>query len=128
MGLGTSYVDSTAVLVISGETHTCMEGRGVLQELERKRPADLPSVLASLVKASYRPRTQRELFDDLASAFGVITTGRPGPAFVSLPTDVQAESAEVPETTAVTERSPAALYEKALGDVNTVVGMLVTPS
>ncbi len=92
IGLGASYVDSTAVLVISGETHTYMEGRGVLQELERKRPADLPSVLESLVKASYRPRTQRELFDDLASAFRVMTTGRPGPAFISLPMDVQAES------------------------------------
>jgi len=95
IGLGASYVDSTAALVISGETHTYMEGRGVLQELERKRPADIPSVLEPLVKASYRPRSQKALFDDLASAFREMTTGRPGPTFVSLPMDVQAESSEV---------------------------------
>ncbi len=97
IGLGASYVDSTAALVISGETHTYMEGRGVLQELERKRPADLPTVFEPLVKASYRPRSQRELFDDLASAFHEMTSGRPGPTFISLPMDVQAEAAEVPE-------------------------------
>jgi acetolactate synthase-1/2/3 large subunit len=88
VGLGASYVDSTAVLVLSGETHTYMEGRGVLQELERKRPADIPTVMEPLVKAGYRPRSQQELFDDLASAFREMTTGRPGPIFVSLPIDV----------------------------------------
>ncbi len=126
VGLGASYVDSTAVLVISGETHTYMEGRGVLQEIERKRPADLPSVLEPLVKASYRPRTQRELFDDLASAFRVMTTGRPGPTFVSLPMDVQAESAEVPGTVAVGEISPERLDDEALANVNAAVDLLVS--
>ena len=69
VGLGASYVDSTAVLVLSGETHTYMEGRGVLQEVERKRPADVPSALEPLVKAGYRPRSQQQLHDDLGSAF-----------------------------------------------------------
>ncbi len=95
VGLGASYVDSTAVLVLSGETHTYMEGRGVLQEIERKRPADVPSALEPLVKASYRPRNQQELFNDLADAFSIMTTGRPGPSFISLPMDVQAESSVV---------------------------------
>jgi acetolactate synthase-1/2/3 large subunit len=106
VGLGASYVDSTAVLVISGETHTYMEGRGVLQELERKRPADLPSVLEPLVKASYRPRSQHELFNDLASAFREMTSGRPGPTFLSLPMDVQAESDEVPVAVQNIEEEP----------------------
>lgn len=96
IGLGASYVDSTAALVISGETHTYMEGRGVLQEVERKRPADVPSALEPLVKTSYRPRSQKALFDDLADAFKQMTTDRPGPTFISLPMDVQAESDEVP--------------------------------
>ena len=32
VGLGASYVDSTALLLLSGEAHTYMAGRGVLQE------------------------------------------------------------------------------------------------
>ena len=124
VGLGASYVDSTAVLVVSGETHTYMEGRGVLQEIERKRPADLPSVLEPLVKAGYRPRTHRELFDDLANAFRKMTTGRPGPTFVSLPMDLQAESGEVPEATAVGRNSPDDLDDEALAYVDEAIGLL----
>lgn len=124
IGLGASYVDSTAVLVISGETHTYMEGRGVLQEIERKRPADLPSVLEPLVKAGYRPRTQSELFDDLASAFRVMTTGRPGPTFVSLPMDVQAESGQVPGATPTSGSTPELLDDEASAGVSTAVGLL----
>lgn len=123
VGLGASYVDSTAVMVLSGETHTYMEGRGVLQELERKRPADLPSVLEPLVKAGYRPRTQNELFEDLESAFREMTTGRPGPTFVSLPMDVQAESGEVPEAES-SDTEDAILSRESLAGVFEAVGLL----
>lgn len=123
IGLGASYVDSTAALVISGETHTYMEGRGVLQEVERKRPADVPSALEPLVKAAYRPRSQRELFDDLANAFREMTTGRPGPTFISLPMDVQAESDEVPVAVQVIEEETRPSRESLRG-VFDAVGLL----
>ncbi|MDP6666236.1 MAG: thiamine pyrophosphate-binding protein [Dehalococcoidia bacterium] len=126
VGLGASYVDSTAVLVLSGEAHTYMEGRGVLQEIERKRPADLPSVLEPLVKADYRPRTQAELFDDLASAFREMTTGRPGPAFVSLPMDTQAESGVVGEAQRVGGSLPEALSDDALTGIETAIDMFAS--
>jgi acetolactate synthase-1/2/3 large subunit len=95
IGLGESYVASTAVSVISGEAHTYMEDRGVLQELERKRPADIPSALEPLAKASYRPRSHQALHYDLNNTFEQMTTGRPDRAFISLPMDVQAESGDV---------------------------------
>jgi len=101
VGLGASYVDSTAVMVLSGETHTYMEGRGVLQEIERKRPADLPSVMEPLVKASFRPRSHEELFEAMGDAFRQMGTGRPGPTFVSLPMDLQAETSDVAKATPV---------------------------
>ena len=95
IGLATAYVDSTAVLVLSGETHTYMHGRGVLQEIERRRPADLPTALAPLVKKAYRPGSPAELDAALEDAFGQMQSGRPGPAFISLPMDVQADDADV---------------------------------
>jgi len=125
VGLGASYVDSTAVLVISGETHTYMEGRGVLQELERKRPADISSALEPLVKAAYRPRSQRELFDDLASAFREMTTGRPGPTSVSLPMDVQAESDDVPVALQNIEEDPE-LSRESLSGILQAAGLLAS--
>lgn len=36
IGVATSYVDSTPVLVLTGDTHTYMFGKGVLQEIERR--------------------------------------------------------------------------------------------
>jgi len=95
IGLATAYVDSTAVLVLSGETHTYMRGRGVLQEIERRRPADLPTALAPLVKKAYRPGSPAELDVALEDAFTQMRSGRPGPAFISLPMDVQADDADV---------------------------------
>ena len=124
VGLGASYVDSTAVLVLSGETHTYMEGRGVLQEVERKRPADVPSVLEPLVKAGYRPRSQQQLHDDLGSAFREMTTGRPGPIFVSLPMDVQAESDDVPDPAPTSVGESELLSAEAISNVNEAVNLL----
>ena len=125
VGLGASYVDSTAVLVLSGETHTYMEGRGVLQEVERKRPADVPSVLEPLVKAGYRPRSQQQLHDDLGSAFREMTTGRPGPTFVSLPMDVQAESSDVPDPEPTSVGEAESLSKEAVSNVNEAVSLLI---
>ncbi|MCH7735290.1 MAG: thiamine pyrophosphate-binding protein [Chloroflexi bacterium] len=98
VGLGASYVDSTAVLLLSGEAHTYMAGRGVLQEIERQRPADLPTVLEPLTKKSYRPQSPQALNDALDEAFVEMRTGRPGPVFISIPMDVQAEAADVTVT------------------------------
>jgi acetolactate synthase-1/2/3 large subunit len=126
IGLGASYVDSTAALVISGETHTYMEGRGVLQEVERKRPADVPSALEPLVKASYRPRSQKALHDDLADAFKQMTTGRSGPTFVSLPMDVQAESDDVPDPVPTNSLEVQELSAEALKAVEEAANLLTS--
>ena len=34
IGMAQAYVDSTAVLLITGSTHTCVRGHSVLQEIE----------------------------------------------------------------------------------------------
>jgi len=95
VGLATSYVDSTAVLVVSGETHTYMFGRGVLQEIERANWADLSSVLAPLVKRFWKVTEVAQLMHVMPSAFNVMREGRPGPAFVSMPMNVQADDLDV---------------------------------
>ena len=55
-----------------------------------------------------------------------MTTGRPGPTFLSLPMDVQAESAEVPEPAAVMGGySPEPLSEQASANVRAAIDLLV---
>ena len=97
VGLGTCFVDSTAVLGLIGETHTHMAGRGVLQELERVRAADSIRVLEPVAKYAQAVTRVEQLPHALGRALRAMTTGRPGPAVLTLPMDVQADSLEGPD-------------------------------
>ncbi|MHB1004520.1 MAG: thiamine pyrophosphate-binding protein [Chloroflexota bacterium] len=95
VGLGTAYVDSTAVLVLSGETHTHMFGRGVLQEIERQHWANLSRSLEPLTKRYWLANRVENLPFVMQRAFATMTTGRPGPVMIALPMDVQSDAADV---------------------------------
>jgi acetolactate synthase-1/2/3 large subunit len=94
VGLASAYVDSIPVLVMSGETHTHMLGRGVLQEVERRHWANLPRVLEPVVKRYWQVTRVEQLPHVLTNAFSQMLSGRPGPVFISLPMDVQADDFE----------------------------------
>jgi len=95
IGVATAFVDSTALVLVTGETHTYMFGAGVLQEIERHHWADFQSVLRPIVKRSWLITRVDQVTKVIAQAFRTATSGRPGPVHMALPMDVQAESAEV---------------------------------
>jgi len=105
VGLATAYVDSSAVITISGETHTYMFGRGVLQEVERKHWADTFSVMRPVTKRVWRVTRIKQVPFVIHQAFRIATTGRPGPVHIFMPMDVQADSAKV-EIPIPTEHKP----------------------
>ena len=92
LGLATAYVDSIPLLLLVGETHTHMRGVGVLQEIDRQYWSDLPRTFDPVVKRSWRIDQARQLPRAVSQAFNTMLTGRPGPALLALPMDVQAES------------------------------------
>lgn len=94
-GISTAYVDSSAMVIFNGEAHTYMFGTGVLQEIERQRWADFHSIARPIVKRSWRVTRVDQLPRVMRRAFNIATSGRPGPVQISLPMDVQAESADV---------------------------------
>lgn len=119
VGLATAYVDSTAVMVLSGETHTHMFGRGVLQEVERQHWANLSRSMEPLTKRYWLVNRTEQIPFVMQRAFATMTSGRPGPVMVALPMDVQADAADV-LAPGVPRREPggraradAALVEKA---------------
>jgi acetolactate synthase-1/2/3 large subunit len=95
IGMGTAYVDSTAVALITGSPHTYMRGHGLLQELERRHHADNPRVFEPVVKEWWQPSRADELPFVLHRAWNAMLSGRPGPVLLDLPMDVQAEAAQV---------------------------------
>jgi len=88
-------VDSIPVLVLTGNSHTHMAGRGVLQEIERQHDANSLAVFEPIAKRVWRPTGAGRLPRVLQRAFAEMLTGRRGPVVVDLPMDVQCDSAEV---------------------------------
>ena len=95
IGVGTAYVDSTSVLVLTGDTHTHMSGRGVLQEIERIHSSNFPKVLEPIVKRYWQVTNVKQLPFILRCAFNQMLGGRRGPVLIDLPMDVQSDSAQV---------------------------------
>jgi acetolactate synthase I/II/III large subunit len=95
IGMATAYVDSTAVALFTGSTHTYMRGHGVLQEVERRHAADNPRIFEPIVKEWWQPSRADDLPFVLHRAWNAMLSGRPGPVLLDVPMDVQAATAEV---------------------------------
>jgi acetolactate synthase-1/2/3 large subunit len=113
IGLATAYVDSIPLLLMIGETHTYMRGVGVLQEIERQAWSHMPQMLYPAVKRAWHIDSAVQLPRAISQAFNVMCTGRPGPALVTLPMDVQADTVDVPDIPEPAARRP---HDRPAGD------------
>ncbi|MFX1436995.1 MAG: thiamine pyrophosphate-binding protein, partial [Promethearchaeota archaeon] len=95
IGVADAYVDSFPCLIITGDTHVHMRGKGVLQEIERKKDSSMPKILEPIVKRSFEVDTVGQLATIMQRAFNIMLTGRKGPVHIDLPMDVQAKSIEI---------------------------------
>ncbi|TFG20787.1 MAG: thiamine pyrophosphate-binding protein [Promethearchaeota archaeon] len=99
IGLADAFVDSFPVLCITGDTHVHMRGKGVLQEIERKKDSNMPKILEPIVKRSFEVDSVGQLPTIMQRAFNIMLSGRMGPVHIDLPMDVQAKAieTEIPE-------------------------------
>jgi acetolactate synthase-1/2/3 large subunit len=95
IGVASCYVDSIPVLVLTGNSHTHMAGRGVLQEIERQSDANSLAVFEPITKRVWRPSSADRLPRILQRAYAEMLSGRRGPVVVDLPMDVQCDAADV---------------------------------
>ncbi|MFX1570453.1 MAG: thiamine pyrophosphate-binding protein [Promethearchaeota archaeon] len=95
IGIADAFVDSFPCLVITGDTHVHMRGKGVLQEIERKKDSSMPKILEPIVKRSFEVDTVGQIASIMQRAFNIMLTGRRGPVHIDLPMDVQANSVDV---------------------------------
>lgn len=99
IGVADAYVDSMPVLVITGDTHVHMRGKGVLQEIERVRDSSFPRILEPITKRSWQLAAVGQVPTTIQRAFNYMMTGRRGPVHIDLPMDVQCDAleTEIPE-------------------------------
>lgn len=81
-GIGTAYMDSVPMLVITGQVVSNLIGGDAFQE------ADIVGITRPIVKHSYLVTDVKDLADTMNEAIHIATTGRPGPVLVDIPKDV----------------------------------------
>ena len=107
IGLATALADSSAVLLLTGSTHTYMRGHAVMQELDRAQETNNTRIFEPVSKRQYVAFNVQSLPHIMHRAFNTMLSGRPGPVHLDLPMDVQADAADV-ELPDFDRRVPAA--------------------
>ncbi|MEE9217816.1 MAG: biosynthetic-type acetolactate synthase large subunit [Acidobacteriota bacterium] len=86
-GIADAYMDSTPVVVLTGQVPVNLIGNDAFQE------ADTIGITRPITKHSYLVKRVEDLSRVVKEAFHIASTGRPGPVVIDLPKDVQAASA-----------------------------------
>jgi len=82
-GLANAYMDSTPIVVITGQVPTHLIGNDAFQE------CDTVGITRPCTKHNYLVKSVAELPRVLHEAFHIAKSGRPGPVVVDIPKDIQ---------------------------------------
>src|SRR3984893_6423288 len=88
VAIASAYMDSSALLAITGNVPTSHWNRGPFQETGRYFQGEFVNVLRPYVKRSFQPTRTDMLPLALRQAFSTMTTGRPGPVHIDVPLNV----------------------------------------
>src|SRR5256712_3769079 len=83
-GIANAYMDSTPIVVITGQVPLALIGTDAFQEV------DTVGITRPCVKHNYLVRDVGELAAVVREAFHLARTGRPGPVVIDIPKDVSA--------------------------------------
>lgn len=87
-GLSDAMMDSTPLVVITGQAPSHMLGTDAFQE------TDLLGITQPITKWAYQIRRAEEIPSAMARAFYIASTGRPGPVVLDLAKDAQTQTLE----------------------------------
>ena len=92
--IGNAYMDSTPLVVITGQVSSGVIGTDAFQE------CDITGITMGITKHNFLIRSGHEIPRVVASAFYLANSGRPGPVLIDLPKDIAQASMEwwYPET------------------------------
>lgn len=87
-GIATAYMDSSPIVVLTGQVPTKLIGNDAFQEV------DTTGITRPITKHNFLVKRIEDLPRILKAAFYIARTGRPGPVLVDLPKDVQQSKGE----------------------------------
>jgi acetolactate synthase-1/2/3 large subunit len=92
-GIANAYMDSTPLVVITGQVPLKLMGTDAFQEI------DTVGITRPCTKYNYIVRDVAELTEIVHEAFYLANSGRPGPVLIDLPKDVSAQLSPLPPVT-----------------------------
>jgi acetolactate synthase-1/2/3 large subunit len=95
VALGSAFMDSSALLAITGNVPLSQFNRGPLQESYRHYQAEGPQVLRPYVKKIFQPTSVDMIPLAIRQAFKTMVTGRFGPVCLDVPNNLFMEKSEV---------------------------------
>jgi len=118
-GLATAYLDSSPIVVITGQVPTALIGNDAFQEV------DAVGISRPCTKHNFLVKDVKNLAITLKKAFYIATTGRPGPVLIDIPKDVTANRAvfEYPDT--VEMRSYKPIVSGHIGQIRRAADMIL---
>ncbi|RKZ51433.1 MAG: biosynthetic-type acetolactate synthase large subunit [Candidatus Parabeggiatoa sp. nov. 3] len=119
-GIATAYLDSTPLVVFTGQVPTSLIGNDAFQEV------DSVGISRPCVKHNFLVKDVGELAITIKKAFYIATTGRPGPVLVDIPKDVTANRAlfEYPKTIEMRSYKPVVVGES--GQIRRAAEMILS--
>lgn len=81
-GIATAYMDSVAMVIITGQVATKMVGTDAFQEV------DITGITHPITKHNYLVQQANDIPRIVQEAFHIASTGRPGPVLIDIPKDV----------------------------------------
>jgi len=87
-GIANAYLDSTALVAITGQVARRFIGKDAFQEI------DITGITLPITKHNYLVRDTNQLAKVMKEAFYVARTGRPGPVLIDVPKDVFTEQVD----------------------------------
>ena len=81
-GIATAYMDSTPLVIITGQVSSAFIGQDAFQE------CDTVGITRPVVKHNFLVKDVRQMADVMKKAFHIARSGRPGPVLVDIPKDV----------------------------------------
>ncbi|MCH8262929.1 MAG: biosynthetic-type acetolactate synthase large subunit [Proteobacteria bacterium] len=119
-GIATAYLDSSPLVVFTGQVSTHLIGNDAFQEV------DAIGVTRPCVKHNFLVKNVEDLASTIKKAFYVATSGRPGPVVVDIPKDITADSCEYEYPKQVDMRSYKPVLKGHTGQIKRAVDLIAT--
>jgi acetolactate synthase-1/2/3 large subunit len=118
-GIATAHMDSSPIVIISGQVPTPYIGQDAFQE------CDTVGITRPCVKHNFLVKDVKDLALTLKKAFYIAKTGRPGPVLVDIPKDVTMHTCEFEYPKAISMRSYNPVVKVHDGQVKKALQLLL---